>query len=94
MAQILRIQNRIFHVPSIARIRLTDSPFLGRPMIVVQSQSADQTNLTYRFRDWDTATKDFQRLQYSVELCRDALKTVPMMEEVKKPLASVENDMK
>lgn len=94
MAQLLRIQNRVFHVPSIARIRLTESFFLKRPIIVIQTQTADQTNLMYGFRDWTTATKDFQRLQTSVDLCREALKAIPMMEDTNEKTLSVENDMK
>jgi hypothetical protein len=83
MSQILRIQNRIVHVPSVARARLVESPIMKRPMVVVQYEDADQINFSYGRRHWDAATKDYKRLLTSMELCREALKSIPMLEEEK-----------
>ena len=80
MSQILRIQNRIVHVPSLARVRLVESTMLKRPMVVVQYEDADQVNFTYGRRNWEEATKDYKRLTTSMELCRTALKSIPMLE--------------
>jgi hypothetical protein len=80
MSQILRIQNRIVHVPSLARVRLVESTILKRPMVIVQYEDADQVNFSYGRRKWEEATKDYKRLTTSMELCRQALKSIPMLE--------------
>jgi hypothetical protein len=94
MSQILRIQNRIVHVPSLARVRLVESPFLKRPMVVVQYEDADQVNFTYGRRHWDQATKDYKRLITSMELCREALKSIPMLEADETSKEIVDAEMK
>lgn len=94
MSQILRIQNRIVHVPSLARVRLVESTILKRPMVVVQYEDADQVNFTYGRRSWEEATKDYKRLTTSMELCRNALKSIPMLEADEKAKEIVDVEMK
>ena len=81
MSQLVRIQTKVFHVPSIARLRLTDTTLLGRPMIVIQDHAANVTRITYGVYNWKNAEADYNRLQHSVMVCRDALKHIPSIDE-------------
>ena len=80
MSQLVKIKTTVFHVPSIARLRLTDTTILGRPLIVVQTHAAQVTHMTYGIYQWKEATADYKRLQQSMDMCREALKSIPMLE--------------
>lgn len=81
MSQFVRIQTTVFHIPSIARLRLTDTTILGRPLIVIQDHAANTTHIKYGISQWKNAEFDFLRLQRSVNICREALKDIPAIEE-------------
>lgn len=79
MAQLLRIQGKMFHVPSLARVRLADTRFLGRPLLVLQDHNADVYHLTYGLNQWERATQDYKLVYTSMEKCKQVLKDVPLM---------------
>lgn len=90
MSQFVRIKTTVYHVPSIARLSLTDSAVLGRPIIIIQDHSANISRINYGISQWKNAEFDFLRVQRSITACRDALKDVPSIEETvqeKKELA-------
>lgn len=81
MSQIVRIQNKFLHIPSLARVRLSETSFLGRPMLVLQEQNGDYIHVIYRLSAWDKAIYDYKKIQTSITSCQEALKRVPWMEE-------------
>jgi hypothetical protein len=81
MSQIIRIQNKFIHVPSISRIRILHSMIFRLPQIYMQDHSGEPTLITYRRRDMNKAVEDYKRLYTAVNTCQIALKQVPWMEE-------------
>lgn len=96
MSQIVRVQNKFLHIPSLARVRLGESQLLGRPMLVLQEQNGEYTQIIYRFSAWDKAIYDYKKVQRSITACQDALKRVPWMEdpEAPNPLVETERQLK
>lgn len=96
MSQIVRIQNKFLHVPSIARIRLGETQILGRPMLILQEQNGEYTSIVYRFSAWEKAMQDYKKIQTSMTACQEALKRVPWMEEpwVPNPLLESEKPLR
>jgi hypothetical protein len=81
MSQIVRIQNQFLHIPSISRVRLTQTPFLGRPLLVVQTHSGEVGEIRYKRKLWDEAILDYKKVYRSLTACQEVLKRLPWMEE-------------
>lgn len=95
MSQILRIQNQFIHIPSLSRVRLVSTPFLGRPLLVLQTHSGEMENITYKRKLWDEAILDYKKIHQSVTACQGALRQVPWMEEpLYNPLVESERRLK
>ena len=83
MSQIIRIQNKFFHIPSILNVRLQQTLFLKRPQLVLQSSenTFHRVNYGLSLNAWNQAFNDYQRAQASVTACQEALKQVPIFEQ-------------
>lgn len=90
MSQILRIQGQVFHMPSVARVALFSSPFLGFPRIQVINHDGRDYLLKYKINDWEKAQTHFKKLEASRALCYETLKKIPLMEEPSPPNPLVE----
>ena len=94
MSQITRIQRQIIHVPSVARTRLYDSTFVGRPCLKIVNHSGEECTLRYKLREWPLAIAEFKKLEASRAACSEALKKVPLMEEVETQNPLIESEKK
>ena len=96
MSQLLRIQGEVFHIPSIARIRLTSSQHLGRPCILIVSHAGHEHILKYPLTQWHVASQDYKKLEICRAACYEALKKVPWLEEsaTQNPLLETEKQLK
>ena len=92
MSQILRIHNTFIHVPSISRVRLTQTPFLGRPLLILQNHSGDIEEIKYKRKFWDEAILDYKKMYRSISVCQEALRRVPWMEEPSSPNPLLETE--
>ena len=72
MSQLIHLRNWTIHVPSVAYARLIPSPFLRRPMIVVEGHHFSR-EYYYRPGEWDRAKKEFYDLQGSIKKCQEVL---------------------
>lgn len=72
MSQLIHLRNWTIHVPSVAYARLVPSPFLRRPMILVEGHHFSR-EYYYRFSEWDRAKKEFYDLQSSIKKCQEVL---------------------
>lgn len=94
MAQTLRIQGEVFHIPSVARARLFSSIILGRPIMKVVNHDGHEWLLKYKVNDWDTAIRDFKKLDLSRTACFEALKQIPVWEDSEKVSIPLTSEMK
>lgn len=94
MSQIIRIQSRVLHIPSIARTRLSTTTILGRPLIKIVYHDGNECILYYRPSQWFQATNDYKRLEASRKICYEALKEIPLLEEDLNPLVESERKMR
>jgi hypothetical protein len=94
MSQLVRIQNEVIHVPSVARTRFYSSPLLGRPFVKVVHHDGHEYILKYKVNQWPTATTEFKKLEVARAACYDALKKIPLMEESETYNPLVESERK
>lgn len=81
MPQILRIQGEILHIPSLARVRLSSTPYLGRPAIVMQTYAGEIYHMKYGINAWPKANHDYKKVYDAMQECQTALSLIPHMEE-------------
>jgi hypothetical protein len=94
MSQLVRIQRQVIHVPSVARTRLYDSTFLGRPCLKIVTHNGDEHTLRYKLREWPLALAEFKKLEAARAACSEALKKVPLLEEVEVQNPLIESERK
>ena len=95
MSQLLRIQGEVFHIPSIARMRLFSSPFLGRPCVKIVNHDGHEFILRYKLNEWNRATHEYKKMETARSSCYEALKKIPLLEEeqMHNPLMESERKM-
>ena len=89
-SQILQLRNRMIHVPSVASFRLSQTPFLRRPVLELFHYDGHYQYITYPLSilaGWDDAKRDAYKLRHAYETVNKTLSVIPMYEEPRKPSA-------
>jgi hypothetical protein len=80
MVQFLRIQNRLYHVPSIAQFDVFPSCILRKPTLYIQYHSGSKYRVSYGWKGWDEVFEDAKKLQKAMDTCKTALTSVSVFE--------------